>query len=67
MDLVVAVVCFAVVFAGGVFVGREYEQKIVAATLAEFAKVDAEAKSLVNRCFRYLSFGVRDRLKKLLG
>jgi len=36
-------------------------------TLAEFAKVDAEAKSLVNRCFRYLSDGVRDRLKKLLG
>jgi len=66
LNIAIVLVCLTVAFAAGVFVGRKYEQKIVAVTLAEFAKVDAEAKSLVNRCYRYFTGGVQAKLKKLL-
>lgn len=52
-------------FVAGIVVGRKYEQKAVAKVLAEFSRVDADAKSLVNRCYLYLSNGIRSELKKL--
>jgi hypothetical protein len=58
---VTAVVCFA----AGVVFGRKYEQKIVAKVLAEFARVDSQAKGLVNRCYTYLSNGLKAELKKV--
>ena len=63
----VAVGCVVGAFAGGVIVGRRYEQKLVAGVLSEFAKVDQHARSLVSRCYTYLSNGVKSELKKLGG
>jgi hypothetical protein len=52
-------------FAGGVIVGRKYEQRAVAAALAELAAVDQQVRSLVARCYSRLSTGVKAELKKL--
>lgn len=60
-----AIVTGVVCFAGGIIVGRKYEQRAVAAVLAKFAQVDSQAHSLVNRCFTFLSAGLKSELKKL--
>lgn len=52
-------------FVAGIVVGRKYEQKAVAKVLDQFSRVDADAKSLVNRCYTYLSDGLKSEMKKL--
>lgn len=60
-------VLFVVVFVAGVVFGRRYEQKAVAKVLADFSRVDQQAKNLVNRCYTFLSNGVKAELQKLLA
>ena len=45
---------------------RSSEHKAVAKTLAQFAAVDQEARSLVMRCYRHLADGIRKELDRLL-
>lgn len=61
----VGVLFFACGVFGGVIIGRRFEQKAVAKVLSEFARVDQEAKSLVNRCYAYLSDGIKAELHRL--
>jgi hypothetical protein len=52
-------------FAGGVIVGRKYEQRAVATALAKLAAVDQQVLTLVVRCYSRLSSGLKTELKKL--
>ena len=63
--IIVAVVAAGLGYAVGHGFGRSTEQKVVAAALMDFGKVDADAKSLVNRCYAHLSDGLKAELKKL--
>jgi isoaspartyl peptidase/L-asparaginase-like protein (Ntn-hydrolase superfamily) len=58
---ITAVVCTG----AGVFIGRKYEQKIVAKVLSEFSRVDQDARSLVSRIYSRLTSGVKAELDKL--
>jgi len=56
-----------VAFTCGTIWGRKLEQKAVAKALAGFAVLDADARSLVNRTWAFLSHGTKAELTKLLG
>ena len=45
---------------------RSSAHKAVAKTLAEFAAVDQDARSLVMRCYRHFADGIRKELDRLL-
>lgn len=60
----------AICLAGGIVVGRLYEAKIqaelVAKSLAEFAAIDHDARTLVTRVYSSLAGGIRRELDRLL-
>jgi hypothetical protein len=59
---ITGVVCFF----GGVFVGRKYEQRIVAKALAKFAQLDRDAKAAIERVYHHIGDGIKSELRKLL-
>ena len=60
-----AIVTGVVALGAGIYLGSKYEQRVVAKALAEFSKLDSQAKSLVDRARSYVSKGVRAELAKL--
>jgi hypothetical protein len=60
-----AIVTGVLCFAGGIYLGSKYEQRAVAKALAGFAKLDSQARSMVDRARSFVSKGVRDELVKL--
>jgi hypothetical protein len=63
--IIIGLFVVGIAFALGHHFGRSEEQKALAATLMEFSRVDADAKGLVNRCYRHVSGGLKTELKRL--